>query len=133
MWSQPALVPVDNRYQSTTGTGPDRRDGGLEQPDPESDITWWASRARDGDRQAIESLIRRSYARVLALCQARLLRRVDAEDAAQEVFVRAIRGLAEIRAPEAVGGGFEALRCMCVQTCCAAIAEWQRCARYRFV
>lgn len=93
----------------TTGKGPERRDDGLEQPDPESDIAWWASRARDGDRQAIESLIRRSYARVLALCQARLLRRVDAEDAAQEVFVRAIRGLAEIRAPEAVGGWFRGI------------------------
>lgn len=81
----------------------------MEQPDPEADISWWAVRAREGDRRAIESLIRRSYPRVLALCRARLLRRADAEDATQEVFLRAIRGLTEIRSPEAVGGWFRGI------------------------
>ncbi len=44
------------------------------------------------------------YRRVYALCQAKLISQSDAEDAAQETFVRGIARLHELRSMDAMGG-----------------------------
>ncbi len=44
------------------------------------------------------------YRRVFALCHSRLISSVDAEDATQETFVRALGKVHELRAADAMGG-----------------------------
>ncbi len=44
------------------------------------------------------------YRRVYALCQSRLISAADAEDAAQETFVRGLARIGELRSAEALGG-----------------------------
>jgi RNA polymerase sigma-70 factor, ECF subfamily len=44
------------------------------------------------------------YRRVYALCQSRLVSSSDAEDATQEIFVRALSRIHELRSHEALGG-----------------------------
>jgi RNA polymerase sigma-70 factor (ECF subfamily) len=44
------------------------------------------------------------YRRVYALCQSRLMSAADAEDAAQETFVRGLARIGELRSAEALGG-----------------------------
>jgi len=44
------------------------------------------------------------YRRVYALCQSRLISAADAEDAAQETFVRCLTGINELRSAAALGG-----------------------------
>jgi RNA polymerase sigma factor (sigma-70 family) len=50
-----------------------------------------------------QTLIRDWYGRVYALCRSKLRCASDAEDAAQETFLRAIRGLHRLRARDAIG------------------------------
>jgi RNA polymerase sigma-70 factor (ECF subfamily) len=47
-----------------------------------------AARAKAGDSQAVQALVREYYPRIKGLCRAILRHDQDAEDAAQEVFVR---------------------------------------------
>ena len=44
------------------------------------------------------------YRRVYALCQAKLISPLDAEDAAQETFVRGLVGISELQSTAALGG-----------------------------
>ena len=44
------------------------------------------------------------YRRVLAFCHSRLISPIDAEDATQETFVRALMCIDELRSPAAMGG-----------------------------
>jgi RNA polymerase sigma-70 factor (ECF subfamily) len=60
-------------------------------------------RAVAGDRSAYGDLVRRWFRRVLALCQARLYSTADAEDAAQETFVRGYTELAHLSQVEQFG------------------------------
>ncbi len=55
--------------------------------------------ARRGDEEAFARLVRRRQGLVLALLAARLRRRDDVEDLAQEVFLRAWRRLPGLREP----------------------------------
>ncbi|MEM1067937.1 MAG: RNA polymerase sigma factor [Planctomycetota bacterium] len=50
------------------------------------------------------SLVREWYGRVYALCRSKLRCASDAEDAVQETFLRAIRGVHTLRTPDAMGG-----------------------------
>jgi len=52
-----------------------------------------ASRAAEGNRDAFAELVRRYGDRVLGLTMSRLRMRADAEEAAQETFLRAWRGI----------------------------------------
>lgn len=61
------------------------------------DDTALALAARDGDREAFTQLVRRHQARVRALAHGLLADRALAEDVAQEVFLRAWRGLRGFR------------------------------------
>ena len=54
-------------------------------------------RAQDGDRRAFEALVARHHARLIGLCAALLGGSADAEDAAQEVFLKAYRSLGSFR------------------------------------
>ncbi|MEM7311517.1 MAG: sigma-70 family RNA polymerase sigma factor [Planctomycetota bacterium] len=55
------------------------------------------------------------YRRVYALCQAKLISQSDAEDAAQETFVRGIARLDELRSQNAMGGWLRGIaRNVCV-------------------
>ncbi len=54
-------------------------------------------RARKGDRDAYAELVRRHSPRIFALCLSMLRRRESAEDAAQEAFVKAWKGLRRFR------------------------------------
>lgn len=56
-----------------------------------------ARKAQGGDRSAFEELVRRHHPQVLALCRSMLGDETEADDAAQEAFLKAWRGL----------GGFE--------------------------
>lgn len=53
--------------------------------------------ARAGDRQAIEQLLLPHEPTLRAVCRGMLGRREDAEDAVQETFLRALRGLESFR------------------------------------
>lgn len=59
----------------------------------ESDVEL-AARARAGDRAAFGTLVRRHHPRALRLCALLLADAAEAEDAAQEAFLKAYRGLA---------------------------------------
>lgn len=61
-----------------------------------------------------QTLVREWYGRVYALCRSRLRLASDAEDAAQETFLRAIRGWDELRRPQSLGGW---LRSIANNTC----------------
>ena len=53
------------------------------------------ARARDGDRQAVEQLLRDNYDRVFAVCRRLTGNDADAADAAQEAMIALVRGLAK--------------------------------------
>ncbi|MFQ5809535.1 MAG: RNA polymerase sigma factor [Armatimonadota bacterium] len=57
------------------------------------------TRARQGDGEAFEALVRSHYGLVYAICIEQMGTPLDAEDLAQEAFVRAYRDLAELRDP----------------------------------
>jgi RNA polymerase sigma-70 factor, ECF subfamily len=64
-----------------------------------------------------EQLVSCWYGRVFALCQATLRSRADAEDAAQETFVRGLGQLEQVRSPQAIGAWFRGIaRHVCVDT-----------------
>lgn len=50
-----------------------------------------------GDRQAFADLVRRHQARLIRLCTSLLKNAADAEDAAQEIFVKAYQSLSDFR------------------------------------
>ena len=60
--------------------------------------------AVQGSRGALEEIVRRIQKPVYSLSLRMLLNPEDAEDAAQETFLRAIRGMHRLRDPNAVGG-----------------------------
>lgn len=55
------------------------------------------ARCRGGDSSAFDAIVERYQQRVFTLCYWMLKNRDDAEDAAQEAFLRAYRGLASFR------------------------------------
>jgi len=57
----------------------------------------WIERARSGDERAFRMLVERHQARAYGLALRILRNAAEAEDAAQEAFVRAWRGLSEFR------------------------------------
>lgn len=61
---------------------------------PADDLSALAGRARDGDRRALEDLLRASYDRVYPVCRRIMGHDADAADAAQEALVSVVRGLA---------------------------------------
>jgi RNA polymerase sigma-70 factor (ECF subfamily) len=65
--------------------------------------------ARDGDRDAFAELVDLESREAIGLCQSILRNQPDAEDAAQEAFVRAWRQLPSLRDPELWGGWFRRL------------------------
>jgi RNA polymerase sigma-70 factor (ECF subfamily) len=67
------------------------------------------SAARDGDRDAFAELVARESREAIGLCLAILRSQPDAEDAAQEAFVRAWRQLPSLRDPDRWGGWFRRL------------------------
>ncbi|MGH9104990.1 MAG: sigma-70 family RNA polymerase sigma factor [Acidimicrobiales bacterium] len=64
-------------------------------------LTWLAHRARAGDRDALERLVRATYADVWRLC-AGFVDAQSADDLAQEAFLRAVKALGGFRADAAV-------------------------------
>jgi len=61
-------------------------------------------RARDGDRAAYETLVRRYLGSAYAVALAELADRGDAEDAVQDAFITALERLDDCRDPAAFGG-----------------------------
>lgn len=78
---------------------------------PEAELV---RRATDGDRYALDELVRLHERRILALCRSRLRSHEDAADAAQETFARALRRLDRLRDPDAFGPW---LRTIAVRVC----------------
>lgn len=68
------------------------------QPDPDADLV---GRARRGDLDAFDALVRRYEHRIVNFVRTQVSRTVDAEDVAQEVFLRAYRGLKSFRGQSA--------------------------------
>jgi RNA polymerase sigma-70 factor, ECF subfamily len=62
----------------------------ISEPDEES---WLVERARRGDRDAIRRLVQRHNRRLFRIARSILRNDSDAEDALQDAYVRAIRGL----------------------------------------
>lgn len=72
-------------------------------PDPEEDARL-VERARDGDRQAFERLVRRHLRAARRVALARTGDEHDADDVCQEAFVRALERLEECREPSRFRG-----------------------------
>lgn len=60
--------------------------------------------AQTGDREAFGELYERFHGHVFALALGRLGNHAEAQELTQDVFVQAMRKLAQLRAPEAFGG-----------------------------
>lgn len=58
------------------------------------------ARARRGDREAFETLVRRHFGAAFATALAVLGNRMDAEDVCQDAYVRALERLDQLRRPE---------------------------------
>ena len=67
---------------------------------PDSEL---AQRARAGDKQAIEHLIRRYNRKLYRTARAILRDDAEAEDAVQDAYIQAIRGLASFRGDSSLG------------------------------
>jgi RNA polymerase sigma-70 factor (ECF subfamily) len=65
--------------------------------------------AREGDRDAFAELVDLESRQAIGLCLAILRNQPDAEDAAQEAFIRAWRQLPALRDPDLWGGWFRRL------------------------
>jgi len=91
-----------------------------------TDRTDLVSAARSGDRDAFAQLVDLESRETIGLCLSILRSRSDAEDAAQEAFVRAWRQLPSLRDPGLWGGWFRRL------TVTAAI-DYQRRRRSGYV
>ena len=78
---------------------PDRPSGTDTQPS-DADLV---VRAQTGDHAAFEALVRRYQGIAVAKAYAVLRSRQDAEDAAQDAFLRAYRALSQLRTPGAFG------------------------------
>lgn len=74
--------------------------GEVHSPADENDDEAVIVRVLGGDRNAYRLIIGKYGARVLAFCRARMSSVPDAEDAAQEVFVRAYKSLASFKRGE---------------------------------
>lgn len=85
---------------NTATTGPGRPEilerSGILQELPESEALF-VERLRSGDEQAFEELVRRFGGRLLATARHLLGRNEDAQDAVQEAFLSAFRGLDRFR------------------------------------
>ena len=68
-----------------------------EPPAPEPELELLVARARSGDREAFGALVSRFEGRVRSYCALMLGRRGGADDAAQDVFLRAFERLAGLR------------------------------------
>lgn len=91
--------PVPSRRTRSPAPAPRSRSS-FRPPDPMRDTAGEADliqRARAGDRGAFDDLVRLHFHRVHALLHRMLDSREDAEDLAQETFVRAYRALPEFR------------------------------------
>jgi len=60
--------------------------------------------SQDGDRDAFGQLVIRYQAAVAAIARRRLHNEAEAQELAQEVFVQALRKIAQLRDPECFGG-----------------------------
>ena len=71
---------------------------------PADDLDAWIAQAARGDRQAFERLLRHYERKVLATAQQLLGQPEDAQDAAQEVFLRLYRALRRLDPQRGLGG-----------------------------
>jgi len=69
-----------------------------------SEILSLVLRARDGDRTAFGALVERFQPTVYAVALARLRNPAEAQELAQEVFLHAMRKLAQLRDPQCFAG-----------------------------
>jgi len=74
------------------------------------------ARVLDGDMDAYRLLVNKYGARVLAFCRMRMRSEEDAEDASQEVFVRAYRSLASFKRGESFSAWLFAIAANNVRT-----------------
>lgn len=91
----PRLVPPGARVQKPTPAGTEALAG--KKADALHDASLVERFNRSGDVAAFEEIVRRHYARVVAVANKILRDFADAEDIAQETFIRAHRGLAKFR------------------------------------
>jgi RNA polymerase sigma-70 factor (ECF subfamily) len=73
-------------------------------PAPTATDAQLVARTRQGDAQAFEQLVRRHYRAAFAVAYAVLGERMDAEDACQDAFVRALDRLDDCREPGRFAG-----------------------------
>jgi RNA polymerase sigma factor (sigma-70 family) len=68
------------------------------------DLTALVTRARNGDEQAWDDLVERYAPLIWSICRRYRLRRADAEDAGQSIWLRLADHLASLRDPAALPG-----------------------------
>ena len=68
------------------------------------DLTALVTRARNGDKQAWDELIERYAPLIWSICRRYRLRRADADDVGQSVWLRLVDKLASLRNPAALPG-----------------------------
>lgn len=91
-WVEPAVPPMPSRPPLSAVSDAS--------PDPAA----LAAAARDGDRGAIEQVLRGVFPRVLRTCRGILGRTAEAEDAAQESLIEIVRALSRFRGEGSVSG-----------------------------
>ena len=72
--------------------------------------------ARDGDRAAFDEIVRRTYRDVYTLAVRLMGDREDASDVAQDVYIRAFRGLRRFRGDAAIGTWLYRITSNCAST-----------------
>jgi RNA polymerase sigma-70 factor (ECF subfamily) len=65
--------------------------------------------AQDGDNEAFGELVRRFERMVQAVCWQRLRNHAEAQEAAQEVFIKALQKLGQLKEPAAFAGWLRAI------------------------
>ena len=107
--------PVDAGSE-TTGCDPDRA---------------WVEAAAAGDQQAYGELVHRYEGRIFNLVRASIGRDPDAEDTAQEIFVRAFRGLGRFRQDSTFKTWLYAIAANVIRTHLRRRARWPLAPRGR--
>ena len=78
-------------------------------PEPEGDVARLVRAAKAGDRAAFGELVRRFEGAVYAIALRKLGRPLEAEELAQEVFIKAFEKLDQLKVAAAFGGWLRAI------------------------
>src|ERR1700685_382958 len=115
----PHLQPDSSRRRYVAGRSVTAADGTVTDP-------VLAKAARDGDRRALDVLVTRYHSMIIKLATRYVHNASDAEDAAQEAFIAAYRGLRRFRGDCAFNTWLHRIAVNCAKTVLIARAREAR-------